>query len=73
MASRRSGMLSSDQSVALFIRDLVGELEVDQEFVSRMTPMVRSIFSPQVPAERRDALMEIATQSILLQAVKTAS
>jgi len=41
MNSRRSSMLSSDVSVELFIRDLVGELEVPQSFVERMTPMVR--------------------------------
>jgi hypothetical protein len=70
MPSRRIRPLASDLSVELFIRDLVGELEVSQSFVERMTPMVRSIFLPQVPAERRPALMSIAAQNILRQAVK---
>ncbi len=61
-------LFRTNAAVEFFVRDLVGELDVDDIFVKRMVPMVRSIYAVDVPRHRRETLMEIAMSSILRQA-----
>ncbi|MCP4600849.1 MAG: hypothetical protein GY847_10010 [Proteobacteria bacterium] len=56
-------------AVEFFIKDLVGEIKVDDIFVQRMVPMVRSIYDCDVPIEKRESLMETAMGNILQNAM----
>jgi len=64
-------LFKTDAAVEFFIRNLVSDLCVDDGFVKRMVPMVRSIYSVDVPYNRRESLMEIAMSSILRQAERS--
>ncbi len=69
MKESKKKLFNKDSAVEFFIRDLVGDTQVNDVFVKQMVPMVRSIYACSVPAEKRESLMEIAMSNILRRAM----
>ncbi len=68
MIQKNKKLFNRSGAVEFFIKDLVGDMDVDDVFVRQMVPMVRSIYATSVPMEKREALMTIAMGSILRRA-----